>query len=226
MTEKKRPNIYQRILSVINDAPEALRKDVTVTEGGRYNAVSHDAVTRHLRGHMVEHGIVRVIDLLESTNEPTGQTTKSGTPWFKFTGRFAVHYINADDAEDRVITHVHAEALDFGDKGPGKALSYAAKSADLKMFLIPTGEDDEERPAQADMIPAPLSSENRADLFAKAEELFGDDAEDRLFGMAEKVFRIPDGDWAMIPRAEYKRAVATLEKRAEKLRDEGNGDSD
>lgn len=223
MTDEKKLNIHQRILKVIAEVG-AIEKDVTVTEGGRYQAVSHDAVTRHLRKHMVRHGVVRVVHLDGYENAPTGQTTQRGAAWNLFRGQYTVEYINADQPSDRIAVQVVAMALDFGDKGPGKALSYATKTADLKMFLIPTGEDDEERPAETDMVPAPLSAEQRADVFAKAEELFGGEADKVLQSMAEKVFQIPDRDWNMIRSADCGRALNALQRKADQ--DAGNSTED
>ena len=49
------------------------------------------------------------------------------------------------DTGDKVTSTIEAHANDNGDKAPGKALSYATKSAMLKVFSLETGENDESR---------------------------------------------------------------------------------
>jgi hypothetical protein len=53
--------------------------------------------------------------------------------------------VNIEEPENRITVRLDAHADDYGDKAPGKALSYAVKSAVLKLLMIETGVDDEGR---------------------------------------------------------------------------------
>lgn len=133
-------NIYQRI----NEARRAVgyvQKDASV-QG--YKAVTHDAVTAMLRDQLIEQGIIVVPTVIKSKVRDAGQTS-SGTPILRYEGRFFIAFVNEDDPSERVPVEIDAHANDYGDKAPGKALSYATKYAMLKLFSLETGEDDESR---------------------------------------------------------------------------------
>lgn len=139
------PGIYQRI-NAVRAAVHHVAKDSQVKTGGEgeYMAVTHDAVTGALRDAMVEHGIVCVPTLDRSSVKDAG-ATRRGTPIIRYEAVYSVAFVNVDDAHDRVVMSVEAHAQDMGDKAPGKALSYATKSAMLKVFSLQTGADEEQR---------------------------------------------------------------------------------
>ena len=137
-------NIYQRINEVRKKVYH-LVKDKQV-EG--YWAVTHDAVTAAVRSHFVEHGIVIVPTIVQSTVKETGTTTSRGTPFIRLEARYRFDVVNAEEPTDRFSMEIEAHALDHGDKAPGKALSYAKKYAVLKLLEIETGEEEEGRAEQ------------------------------------------------------------------------------
>ena len=53
--------------------------------------------------------------------------------------------VNMDNPEEKVTHSVFAHGMDGGDKGPGKAHTYAMKLMLVKGFGIETGEDEESR---------------------------------------------------------------------------------
>jgi len=136
-------NVHQRINWVRSQIGYVQKTKVVTGQG--YKAVTHDEVTAMLRPHLIKAGIDTVQTLTGSKFEATGQTTKGGTPIFLYTGVYDISLVNSDNPEDAVISHVEAQALDFGDKAPGKSMSYAKKYVYLKSFDIETGEDEESR---------------------------------------------------------------------------------
>lgn len=145
-------NIHQRILAAQADIDGYIQKDKTVRAGaGEYKAVSHDAVTAHIRDAMIKHGIVPRVTIMGAKHELIETTNQRGEKrnlsrcnlWV------AVDFVNADNPADTM--HADAEGLgdDYGDKGPGKAYSYAVKAVYLKTFLLETGEDEESRSTRA-----------------------------------------------------------------------------
>lgn len=137
-------NIYQRIHAVRFHV-EHVAKDKEVAGHG-YKAVTHDAVTVACRAAMMMYGIVVVPSISQGTTiQDTGMQTSKQVPIIRYESEFIIRFVNSDSPDDFVEMTIPAHALDYGDKAPGKALSYAVKSAMLKLFSIPTGEDDEER---------------------------------------------------------------------------------
>jgi ERF superfamily len=137
-------NIYQRIAKV-QKAVSKVAKDTTVSTGGQsYKAVSHDAVLSVIREAVIEAGIIISPSQIGKGEVIPGET-KSGNYKHRFEAVYKIEFINIENPDDRHVVEVEAHADDNGDKAPGKAISYATKTAELKVFLIATGENDEER---------------------------------------------------------------------------------
>jgi hypothetical protein len=143
---KNENNIYQRI-NAVRKAIGYVQKDKSVsTGGGSYKAVTHDTVTAITREHMIEHGIVCIPTLIESTfNLPIIGTDGSTAKQRLYEATYDFKFVNVDRPEDVFIVRMQGHAMDNADKAPGKALSYAKKYAVLKVFEIETGEDEESR---------------------------------------------------------------------------------
>jgi len=131
-----------------------VQKDSAVSGmGGGYKAVSHDQVVSVIRESLVKHGLMVFPEQVEGSflqmrdvnaiPQPIKMGLYSGT--YKFT------FVNIDDPAQTFTATVQAHANDNGDKAPGKALSYAAKSVLLKVFCLETGENDESREEQRDV---------------------------------------------------------------------------
>lgn len=140
-------NIFQRI-NAVREKNDFIKKTKEITGAGTYKVVTHDEVTRELRDDLIKEGIV-IVPSVESdprVQQDTGMVMGSKSiPMIRFEAVYAVAFVNVDDPSDRVVMRVAAHAIDSGDKAPGKAASYATKTAMLKMFSIVTGENEEER---------------------------------------------------------------------------------
>lgn len=144
MSEQKTLNIYQRINKVMQEVKYA-QKDANV-QG--YKAVTHDQVVATARQSFVKHGVVIVPD------QQSGQFDEpvNGSKMRLYTGAYIISFVNMDNPEDRVAVTIEAHALDNGDKAPGKCLTYATKSAVLKVLWLETGENDESRAKDTETI--------------------------------------------------------------------------
>lgn len=180
------PTLLQRISAIQNEVTR-VAKDANVDN--KYQAVTHDAVTAMLRPLMVKHGVVSAITRSNSETIDTGVKYGKRNA-LQLRSVFAVSYMNVDNREDYLAIEVEAWADDAGDKAPGKVISYAQKYADLKMFRITTGEDDEQRMDESKISEPNLSAEHVAELFKLADEILGDDATNTLNSMAEKIFQV------------------------------------
>lgn len=145
-------NIYQRINKVMDEV-EYVKKDKAVSGGGAsYKAVTHDQVVSAVRSSLVKNGIVieprqisgEFLVLRDMNAKPA--PVKMGL----YTGSYEINFVNIDKPEERTFITVQAHANDNGDKAPGKAMTYAVKTAVVKQFYLETGEDDESRADIAD----------------------------------------------------------------------------
>jgi len=149
--DKPIKNIYQRVLGVMEDVEYIQKSDKKVNN--MYRFVSHDQVTGKLHPFLVKHGIVVVPNV--KSREQNGNMTIICLD---------VAFINADKPEDLIRIESWGYGIDgggkdqngnekgMGDKGPGKAVSYAFKYALLKIFCLETG-DDPDNDAHAEHIP-------------------------------------------------------------------------
>ena len=146
----RKQNLYQKINSVRREVGY-IQKDVTVKSGGAYAAVSHDAVTAALRDSLIKHNlIIAPPSVLESKVVDTGMVTSGGTPVIRYEAKYMITIFNGSEPSEQLNVEIEAHANDFGDKAPGKAMSYAAKYFMLKLFNLETGEEEEGRIATAD----------------------------------------------------------------------------
>lgn len=136
-------NLHQKI-NEVRKKVAYLQKDKEV--GGKYKAVTHDAVTAAVREHLIEHEILVVPRLRESESVVTGVSTAKGIPYIRYEATYAVEFVDCANPADKLAVVLDAHAMDEGDKAPGKAISYATKYAMLKLFTIETGDDEEARP--------------------------------------------------------------------------------
>jgi len=166
-------NIYQRINAVMQ-AVKYVQKDATV-QG--YRAVTHDQVVSVARQALVDNGIV-IYPVQVGESQISAIFKPDGTPTniIRYAACYSINFVNMDDKEDMLTVTLEAHANDNGDKAPGKALTYATKSAILKVLCLETGENDESR-TEVDNIDDELTLIDSAEsldqlkaVFAKAFE--------------------------------------------------------
>jgi hypothetical protein len=217
-TPAKSASLYERILWV-RDRVTRLGKDSKVSTGGQgsYSAISHDKVTAFIRPKMVQAGIMSYLDCIEATDADTGAATGKGRKIVQHRAKFVIYFANVHNKEDAIAIQQYAYADDYGDKAPGKAASYAMKYALLKMFMIETGEEDEERvESDGGRVSILVDDENLLmELYAVAEECFGDDAPAMLQAMAERRFYVEN--YGKIPQERFNDAVRSLRVKAQSM---------
>lgn len=129
-------NIYQRINAVMKDCEYLQKKQAQQGVGIKY-----DEVMAMLREHLINHGIVMVVRQLEM--ECIGGLDGKNQKIYQ--GLYEMQLVNIDAPEEIVVHTAYAQGMDGGDKGPGKAHTYAVKMMLVKGFGIETGEDEESR---------------------------------------------------------------------------------
>lgn len=176
-------NVHQRIQK-IKEQIHYIKKDKKVEN---YMAVTHDMVTAVTRPHFVAYGINIVARVVNSQTVDTGRRSEKGNTAWRYEGRYEVDFINVDDPQDKAMYVVDAHADDFGDKAPGKGLSYAVKSAILKLLQLEAGIDDESRVKGE--TPPPLSDDEIAGL---KQQMDAATSRASLTAMMPRIFKIAD----------------------------------
>lgn len=134
------PNIHQRIIGIMSELHYISKGDKTVN--GQYRFVSHDQVVSKVQKMLVKYGVTTVPSVHEIVQD--GNCTRI---------KLNVTFVNADCPNDHFTVQFpgygidgggfnkDGKAIPVGDKGPGKAVSYAYKYALLKTFNLETGDD-------------------------------------------------------------------------------------
>lgn len=129
-------NIYEKLIEVRKAVPY-LQKEA---KGHQYNYVSSSQVLSAVRRRMDEVGLV-LLPTITKTNviaENDGKRTTYFTElWIDFM------WVNAEKPDETVKSSWYGQGIDIaGEKGVGKALTYAEKYYLLKTFNIATDKDD------------------------------------------------------------------------------------
>lgn len=129
-------NIYQKLIEVRKSC-EYLKKD---NQGFQFKFVSSAQTLGTLRGAMDEHGLLLVPSVI--SNEVRDHTTKKGNHEYFTILEMSFRWVNAEKPEEFIDCPWVGQGLDDGEKGVGKALTYAEKYFLLKFFNIATDKDD------------------------------------------------------------------------------------
>jgi hypothetical protein len=102
---------------------------------GSYSFRSIDDVVNACSGPMARNGLIVIPAMTETKSEAWNDKWRK--EYVRY--RFRIMHVSGEWIETEIV----AQALDSGDKGVGKATSYALKEMLCRMFLIPTGDDTE-----------------------------------------------------------------------------------
>ncbi len=136
--KKKMPeetlNVRQRILAIEAACGPVGKNSKAPAAAGGYAFIGIDDVIEHLRPHLIEHGVVVVPSVVESSSEI--REGRNGKPTFIERQTVEVAFQNADQPEDAFSVQVVGMAIGPSDKNPGIAYSYALKTALLAVFNL------------------------------------------------------------------------------------------
>lgn len=135
-------NLMIKLLEIKKSIPD-LTKDATNVHQ-KYNYVSSSNVLNAVRDKMNEHKILLL---------PAVVSTKTQMLKNQILTELTMEMTFMDiESEETYVTKWYAQGADLGEKGVGKALTYAEKYFILKFFNIPTDGDD---PDRGQKIPIP-----------------------------------------------------------------------
>lgn len=144
MADSDSRNIHQRLLAVRQQVT-GLSKDGQSNFGERFKYVSSNNILGQLRPLLDAEGVmleVRIVAhrMVHKWEAGMGERKEHLT---ELDVEFV--WVNVDNPQDRIVSPWYGQGLDTGEKGVGKALTYAEKYFLLKQFSIPTDEDDPDR---------------------------------------------------------------------------------
>jgi hypothetical protein len=223
MAETDSRNVYQRLVAVRRQV-SGLAKDGTSQQKFKY--VSSNNVLGTIRPLLDAEGLALEVRVLDHTlhSKWSGQSDQK-EHLTELTVEFV--WVNMDSPEQRIVCPWYGQGLDTGEKGVGKALTYAEKYFLLKQFSIPTDEDDpdsgsgsnghqqRQAPPQA-QAPQP-AADTPLDMLRKSLAAIGiTDKDDLTYCRAQA--KLADVKWAAMTQdqlnAVYDQAVALADWRA------------
>ncbi len=150
--------LAERMLAIINDVGKVPKNGYN--SFARYKYATEADISEHLSRAMVTHGVFmrtstinreECITEIRKTQYVNGKPIEVVKPQYSVTVKIKVDFIAIDTGET-YETIWYGDAHDTGDKAIYKAYTGAVKYAQLKTFLIATGDDPE---ADRQLSPAP-----------------------------------------------------------------------
>lgn len=144
-----------------------IEKKLVVGEGkNAYNAVGDQDVTLAVKEAESKHGIVSVPFKQELVKSEILRVANKGIETIKYVDivKMTTRIYNIDNPSEYIDIETFGRGLDSGDKGFGKASTYARKYALLNAYKIATGEDPDAEKSKEEKSETPLS-EKRAIIY-------------------------------------------------------------
>ena len=149
---KQEMNIYQKIQAV-SDEVRNVEKNISVStgNGGGYKAVADIDVLVKVKEAEKKYGLISIPVKQELVKSEVVRTAGNGG-YEKITYmdivKMTLRIVNIDNTSETVDVESFGRGLDAGDKGFGKASTYARKYALLNAYKIATGQDPDEKASE------------------------------------------------------------------------------
>ena len=142
--ENQKLNLFEKIQAVSNEVRN-ISKDMTVGSGSySYKAVSDIDVTLAVKDAETKFKLVSIPIKQELVNSEVIRIQKKNNEeglTYVDTIKMTVKIIDLEDTTQSIEIESFGKGIDSGDKGFGKASTYARKYALLNAYKIATGED-------------------------------------------------------------------------------------
>lgn len=145
MTSTTTLNLYQKMLLVSTEVMNVEKKMTVGTGYNTYKAVADVDVVLAVKKAEVKFGIISIPVKQEIISSERSETAPDSNGKTKVTYhdvvKMTVRFINAENPSETLEVEAYGRGLDSGDKGFGKASTYARKYCLLNAYKIATGED-------------------------------------------------------------------------------------
>lgn len=149
--EAQKMNIFQRVAAITAEL-QTVGKNLNVDtgKGKSYKAVSERDVIDAVKPLEAKYGVYSWPTKRETVeSERLLKETQYGTTTqFYVRIKTTYRFLNIDDPSDFFETEVYSVGLDSGDKGDGKANTYADKYCLMKAYKLSTGDDPDQQASQ------------------------------------------------------------------------------
>ena len=139
-------NLYQKLIEARKEVPYLQKEN----QGEQYKYVSSSQVLGNIKTKLDELGILLIPSVkshlvttssIEFFNEKNNVTKRTNTYFTELD--MTMTWVNAEKPDEKIECSWYGQGVDIaGEKGVGKALTYAEKYFMLKFFNIPTDKDD------------------------------------------------------------------------------------
>ena len=139
-------NLYQKLIEARKEVPYLQKEN----QGEQYKYVSSSQVLGNIKAKLDELGILLIPSVkshavttssIEFFNEKNNVTKRTNTYFTELD--MTMTWVNAEKPDEKIECSWYGQGVDIaGEKGVGKALTYAEKYFMLKFFNIPTDKDD------------------------------------------------------------------------------------
>jgi hypothetical protein len=161
--ENQKLNLFEKIQAVSNEVRN-ISKDMTVGSGSySYKAVSDIDVTLAVKDAETKFKLVSIPIKQELINSEVVRIQKKNNEeglTYVDTIKMTVKIIDLEDISQSIEIESFGKGIDSGDKGFGKASTYARKYALLNAYKIATGEDPDANKS-TETVTAKTPSEKR-----------------------------------------------------------------
>lgn len=141
-------NIYQKLIEVRKTVPYLQKEN----KGYQFHYVSSSQVLAALKHKMDKVGLLLIPSVtgknvtINTYEKPDSRGNAKRTVDIFTELDLTFTWVNAEKPEEKIECKWYGQGMDTaGEKGVGKALTYAEKYFMLKFFNIPTDEDDPDR---------------------------------------------------------------------------------
>jgi hypothetical protein len=142
-------NIYQKLIEVRKTVPYIQKAD----KGAQYQYTGSSRVLAAVVDKMNELGLLLIpsvtghtlrestVEFIEKDNRGNEKPKRTTTYFTEL--EMTMTWVNAEKPEEQIVSSWYGQGVDIaGEKGVGKALTYAEKYYMLKFFNIATDKDD------------------------------------------------------------------------------------
>lgn len=175
-------NLYEKLLAIQQSVDNIIKDGKNQSD--KYDFASNENVLDRFRPLLNQHDLL-LIPRMESALIHEGQT-RSGTARYLTEITFTMTWHDVKSGEELSVPW-YAQGVDLaGEKGVGKAATYAEKTFLLKFFHVPTNKDDPdndkrtgsgEKPTAGTAAGKELAAYHRKAISQMMDELYNKDAE-------------------------------------------------
>ncbi|NPC90992.1 single-stranded DNA-binding protein [Bacillus sp. WMMC1349] len=168
-------NIYQKLIEVRKAIPYLQKEN----KGNQYEYVGSSQVLGAIRDELDKQTLLlipkivdkRILTETVESKDKYGNQKKKTTYFTELDLEFI--WVNAENPEETLTVPFYAQGVDIaGEKGVGKALTYAEKYFLLKQFNIPTDKDDPDafqQKVEATKPPEMITQEQKDEIQSLAQ---------------------------------------------------------